>query len=280
MLAGLVTTSGRVLASKEVPTSGDTYMESLTALVQDMRDQADGASMPVRGIGVGTTGLVDHRDGRLIRAMNLGLEDIPIRDVLQERFGEPTYVDNDMRAGTVGELMFGAGRQHNDFVFLNAGTGIAAGMVFGGQLYRGASNTVGEVGHTSIDQHGPACQCGLVGCVETSIVAHREGKVAPTATLVRAQTEPPSPTFGLIALTLIHLVNVLNPSAIVLAGGMLTRNQGAVTWISDAVRRQALPDAIRGLRSISLSKHAEQIGLIGAAALALVETTPRSERRP
>jgi glucokinase len=133
-------------------------------------------------------------------------------------------------------------------------------------VLRGASNAAGEAGHTSVEQHGPACTCGLPGCLEDSILRVRRGEAVPEVRLPRVPP-PPTPAYGYLALGVIGLVNLLNPPAVVLAGGMFTRNPEAVAWLGDAVRAHALPVAAQALREIGVSASGASAGLVGAAAL-------------
>jgi len=266
ILAGLVDRAGRVVHSEERPTRRDRYLADVQALAAAMTVVARERGLAVAGVGAGVTGLVDHAGGRLVRSLTLHLDDVPVVAALQEACGVPGWLDNDLHAAALGELYFGVGRRRSDFVLFNAGTGIAAGLVFGGRLYRGASNVAGEMGHSSVEQHGPLCACGLPGCLEDCIVRLRRGEDVPPVRLARV-APPPAPAYGYVALGIVHLVNLLNPPAVVLAGGMFTGQPGAVAWVTEAVRAAALPLAVAGLQEISLSTAGPAAGLVGAAAL-------------
>lgn len=266
ILAGLVDRGGLVLHSEERPMRREHYLVDLQGLAASMTAVARERGLTVAGVGAGVTGLVDHAGGRLVRSLNLGLVDVPVVAALREACGVPGWVDNDVHAAALGELYFGVGRRFSDFVLFNAGTGVAAGMVFGGRLHRGASNVSGEIGHTSIEQHGPECMCSLPGCLEDSILRLRRGEPMPPVRLAHV-TPPPAPVYGYVALGIIHLVNLLNPLAIVLAGGMFTRHPEAVEWVTDAVRATALPLAVAGLGEICLAAAGADAGLVGASAL-------------
>jgi len=278
MLAGLVDADGRVLAARRLPTRREHYLEDLLLLSRTLLADAADRGLAAAGIGVGTTGLVDHAGGRLVRSMNLGLVDIPIRSRLEDALGLPAFVDNDLHASTLGELYFGVGRSCADFVLFNAGTGIAAGMVFGGRLLRGASNVSGEICHTSVEQHGPDCDCGLPGCLESMILALRAGGTAPAVVLARASAPPPEQAYGYLALGIIHLINLLNPPAMILAGGMFTAHPEATAWVAQTVRECALPVAVAGLDRICLAAAGADAGLVGAAALVFEGSGPDRER--
>lgn len=266
ILGGLVSRRGKVLAEHRVPTRRLHLLEDIVAVGKIMAARADSA---VRSIGVGATGHVDRANGVLTQSMNMGIQGIAIGEALTAATGLPVRVENDVHAATIGEMRFGAGRFHKDFLLFNAGTGLATGMVFDGRLHRGASNYAGENGHISSDQSAAAiCYCGLSGCTEKLLLAARSGADVAPAHLPRI--EPPDrKEYGYLALSLVQLVNLLNPAAVVLAGGMFTGNAAATDWVRRAVRAHALPNALRGLQEIELSRTAPFTGLVGAAALTL-----------
>jgi predicted NBD/HSP70 family sugar kinase len=118
----------------------------------------------VASVGIGVPGQV--ADARLVRhAVNLGVEELALADLLGERIDRPVVVENDVKAAAVGAArLLGA---PGSFVYLNLGTGVAAGHVHDGELRPGARGTAGEVGHVSIDPAGHPCRCGQRGCIET-----------------------------------------------------------------------------------------------------------------
>jgi predicted NBD/HSP70 family sugar kinase len=117
---------------------------------------------------VAVPGLVDSRGG-LVVAPNLGWADVPVADLLREALEDPSFdlcVENEANLGAVAELVEGAGRGLRDFVYVSGEIGIGAGVVLGGELFRGASGFAGEFGHLTIDPYGPPCGCGGRGCLE------------------------------------------------------------------------------------------------------------------
>jgi len=119
------------------------------------------------GIGVGVPGLVETDHGVLKFAPNLRWKNVPLKDILQDRFEMPVYVDNEANVGALGEKWFGAGQGIRHMVYLSVGIGLGAGVVLNGELYRGATGYAGELGHFTIDPDGPVCGCGNRGCWET-----------------------------------------------------------------------------------------------------------------
>jgi glucokinase len=117
-------------------------------------------------LGVGLPGLVDVGRGAVKHAVNLGVngEWLPVRDLISQRLDLPVVVENDVNAAALGARALD---HSDDVVYLSIGTGLAAGVVLGGRLRRGAHGAAGEVGHVSVDPVGAACPCGQRGCLET-----------------------------------------------------------------------------------------------------------------
>ncbi len=118
------------------------------------------------GIGVGLPGLLDSTRGISVFAPNLGWRDLPIKSILEERFEIPVCIDNAVRVGALGERWWGAGRTARNIVALYVGTGVGAGMILDGKLYRGSQEAAGEIGHVVVAEGGAQCSCGNRGCLE------------------------------------------------------------------------------------------------------------------
>jgi glucokinase len=119
-------------------------------------------------VGIGVTGVLDMERGVTLLLPNLPgtWPQIPLRATIEARVGLPTSLLNNVRAFTLGEKTFGAGRDVDNIVCLAVGTGVGGGIVINGQLYLGIGGTAGEVGHQIIDPYGPPCGCGSRGCLE------------------------------------------------------------------------------------------------------------------
>lgn len=266
ILAGIVSPAGEVLSHHRKETVPDRLLADTLDLARVIVGEAGPAA---RRVGVGITGHVDPAKGTLLQSMNMGLANLPVASALREATGLAVQVENDVHAATIGEMHFGAGGRHQDFILFNAGTGLAAGMVFAGKLYRGASNYAGECGHISCDQSGTTlCACGLSGCSEALVLQARAH--TNTAPVHLPKIEAPSRgEYAYVALNLIQLVNLLNPPVVILAGGMFTGDPQATDWVRRAVYAHALPNALRGLQALEISRLAPFTGLVGAAALTL-----------
>lgn len=142
-----------------------------TAVDRVLEDVGDAKT--VAGIGIGVPGQVDPATGVVRMAMNLNIGDegVPIGTSIADRFGLDTTVENDVRAAAVGAFQALQPRTPdlNTLVYLSIGTGVSAGVVIGGELFRGRHGLAGEIGHVVVDEDGPACACGLRGCLEAVV---------------------------------------------------------------------------------------------------------------
>jgi glucokinase len=152
-----------------VPTpvgSPDTAADHIAATVATALETARAGVERVAAVGVGVPGRVDPENGVVSLAVNLGWQRLPLRDQLELRLGVPCAIENDVRAAAAGIRERRLLGEVEDFVYLSVGTGISAGVVLSGQLYRGTRGLAGEVGHIVVDADGPICSCGLRGCLE------------------------------------------------------------------------------------------------------------------
>ncbi len=142
--------------------------EAALGLVYELVDALmTAAAKPLLGIGIGAPGLVDSENGVVCRAVNVDWRDIPLRDLLVDRYGLPVYVANDCQLAALAEHMFGAAESNKPLVVISLGHGVGAGIVVNGQLLHGNPFGAGEIGHVVVEPSGEYCQCGHAGCLET-----------------------------------------------------------------------------------------------------------------
>jgi predicted NBD/HSP70 family sugar kinase len=214
-------------------------LDQLAALASMALDRAEAEGLTPVGIGVAVPGLVDVDRGVLIVGPNLGWGDTPIARPLVERLGRrdlPVLVDNDGNLGALAELWEGAGRNLRDFIFVSGEIGVGAGIVVGGELFRGAFGFGGEFGHITMDPDGLPCRCGSRGCIETLVgqealvrLAGLEEEVlvhATTSSEIAARARRGdarvlgalNEVSRLLGIGLASVANLFNPEAIVLGG--------------------------------------------------------------
>ncbi|MFD8979530.1 ROK family protein [Streptomyces sp. NPDC059564] len=240
----------------------------------------------VIGVGLGVPGPIDVESGTLgSTAILPGWAGINPRRELSQRLGVPVYVDNDANLGALGELVWGSGRGVKDLAYIKVASGVGAGLVINGQIYRGPGGTAGEIGHITLDESGPVCRCGNRGCLETFAAARYvlpllQGSHGPELTMERVVELARGGDPGCrrvitdvgrhIGSGVASLCNLLNPSRVVLGGSLAEAGELVLAPIRESVGRYAIPSAARQLSVLtgSLGGRAE---VLGALALVLSE---------
>ncbi len=127
----------------------------------------------ILGIGLGIPGPLDADLHRLSSPPHMpGWNQVNIWEALNDAFDIPLYIDNDANMGALSELYFGAAQGCSDVAYIKLGTGIGCGLILNGRIYRGHGGSAGELGHITLDEHGPICACGNHGCLETFAAAN------------------------------------------------------------------------------------------------------------
>ncbi|MFE2289194.1 ROK family protein [Streptomyces sp. NPDC059443] len=240
----------------------------------------------VIGVGLGVPGPIDVESGTLgSTAILPGWAGINPRQELSQRLGVPVYVDNDANLGALGELVWGSGRGVKDLAYIKVASGVGAGLVINGQIYRGPGGTAGEIGHITLDESGPVCRCGNRGCLETFAAARYvlpllQSSHGPELTMERVVELARGGDPGCrrvitdvgrhIGSGVASLCNLLNPSRVVLGGSLADAGELVLAPIRESVGRYAIPSAARQLSVLtgSLGGRAE---VLGALALVLSE---------
>lgn len=240
----------------------------------------------VIGVGLGVPGPIDVESGTLGSTSILpGWTGINPSQELAGRLGVPVYVDNDANLGALGELVWGSGRGVRDLAYIKVASGVGAGLVIDGHIYRGPGGTAGEIGHITLDESGPVCRCGNRGCLETFTAARYVLPLlmpshGPDLTMERVVQLAREGDPGCrrvvgdvgrhIGSGVANLCNLLNPSRVVLGGSLAEAGELVLGPIRDSVSRYAIPSAARQLSVLpgALGGRAE---VLGALALVLSE---------
>ena len=305
MYAGVIDLeSGKVVGSQRKrthPERGlDFFVKRLTDIVAGAIAAADlpkGAAL--LGIGAGIAGQVDRAKGVLLTGPNLGqgLDNLSIRDVLQERFKIPTFLGNDVEVATYGEHHYGAGRDCDDFVCIFVGTGIGAGIIQNGAMRRGVTGTAGEIGHTIVQFEGRICGCGGRGHLEayasrTAITRvllaelgrGRESKLRelldPKDSAIRSRViarcidegdqlviDTVAEAADYLGAGISSLATFYNPDRIILGGGLIDATTLLFDRAALRTHESTLPAATRGL-AVRRAQLGDDSGIIGAAWMA------------
>ncbi|WP_037914173.1 ROK family transcriptional regulator [Actinacidiphila yeochonensis] len=240
----------------------------------------------VLGVGLGVPGPIDVESGTLgSTAILPGWSGLNPRQELSGRLGVPVQVDNDANLGALGELVWGAGRGVRDLAYIKVASGVGAGLVVDGRIYRGPGGTAGEIGHITLDEAGPVCRCGNRGCLETFTAAryvlellrgsHGDQLTIPKMVQLGREGDPGcrrviGDVGRHIGMGVASMCNLLNPSRVVLGGDLAEAGELVLGPIRESVSRYAIPSAAQRLSVMpgALGARAE---VLGALALVLSE---------
>jgi N-acetylglucosamine repressor len=272
--------------------------EAALALVYRLIDELVGvAESSILGIGIGTPGLMDARRGVVRTAVNLDWRDLPLGDLLEERYALPVYIANDCQVAALAELTFGVGKDLSNLVVIKVGRGIGSGLVLGRQLYYGDGFGAGEIGHMVVEPGGDLCRCGNHGCLETlassrAIVKRvRAIAEADPRSLVHRFAPTPAEINTTVVLqafdagdeavqavieeagcylgrAVAYLESVLNIHHIVITGSMARFGQALTGPVKRQINEGVLP-ALANETRIETSDLGQDIVILGAAALLL-----------
>ncbi len=136
--------------------------------IQQALDEANTRLDQIVGIGIGVAGPLDSHTGIVFAPANLpGWDHVPLREIFEEHYRIPVFVENDANVAALGEYLFGAGNACQNMVYLTISTGIGSGVIVNGRIMGGTSGTAGELGHMTVDWRGERCNCGNIGCLES-----------------------------------------------------------------------------------------------------------------
>ncbi len=273
---GAVTLIGR----RELPTKGEpaTVIEALIQLMRAVLRENGRTVEDLTLIGVCCGGPLDEENGVICAPVNLpDWDNIPITEILSERFGCPAHLMNDANACALAEYRFGAGVGKQHMIYLTFGTGLGAGLVIGGKLYHGASNNAGEAGHVRLRQEGPFghgklgsfegfCSGGGIARLAADYFKDKKG-IAPTAKELFQMAEAGDPDalsiFSLVGERfgegLAILIDILNPELIVVGGVFMRAEKYIRASMENALAREAIPSSLAAVRIVP-AKLSEEIG--------------------
>ena len=170
IITALLDPNAKILAKIEKPIkkrlNDSEAVQLIIHTIKKIADENDFGLQKVLGIGLGIPGLVDTGAGISLDTLHHNWKNLPIKSIIEKEFRLPTLVDNDSNAMALGEFWFGIGQKVKNLVFINIGGGIGSGIVINGEIYRGFTESAGEIGHSTVQRDGPKCVCGNYGCLE------------------------------------------------------------------------------------------------------------------
>jgi glucokinase-like ROK family protein len=270
------------------------------SLLEKMLNESNLSSEKLNGIGIGVPGPVDFSAGTLVSPPIMpGWDRYPIIQTVQQWFPSANVVvDNDVNVMALGEIYQGVGKGVDNLIFVKIGTGIGAGIICEGKIYRGSSGCAGDIGHIGVNKSGPLCHCGNKGCLEAvtagpaiaerSLIAAQAGKspillnrYEKNGRVLHAEDVGDAAREGdalaieviresgqFIGDVLAGLVNFYNPGVIVIGGGVSNLGNLLLSSIRQTVLNRSTPLATRNLH-IVFSEIGSDAGVIGAINLAM-----------
>ncbi len=269
---------GHILSVDTIPTLAYQGVDKVTdRMVLSLKNACKNAGIRFSGIkcvGIGAPGPVDPITGYVKHPPNLkGWKKVNLKRIMMKKLGKRVILENDANCAASAELNFGAGRGFHTFIYVTISTGIGGGIVINNKLYAGASGSAGEIGHMTIDMNGPKCPCGKRG--------HLEGLAAGPAIAKRAKMSPEQ--LGVLAkkgsrkalkeieragyiigLGFSNLVNILDPEAIIVGGGLSNLGKPLFSSIKASLRKNALAPV-----KVVPATLKKDVGVIGAVSLCL-----------
>jgi predicted NBD/HSP70 family sugar kinase len=261
-------------------------LEMAVELVVETLADAGVSRDAVIGAGMGLPGPVDQGAGTVGSSAILpGWIGMTAADELRERLGFPVIVDNDANLGALAEAAFGAGRDAGDLVYLKISSGIGAGLILNGRLYRGTAGWAGELGHALVNPDGIVCRCGNRGCLETvaatgalvDLLRRSHGDDITVASMIEAARagdagckrviHDAGRAIGQVVAT---LLNVLNPEMLIFGGELAQAGDLLLDGVRESVSRAALPETLRAAELVT-GVLAERAQVLGALALVVSE---------
>ncbi len=249
----------------------------------------------IRAIGIGSPGPLDSKTGVILNSANLPFKNFQIVKGIVDKFGIPTYLENDANAAAVGEYLFGAGRGTENMVYITVSTGIGGGAVLNGKLYKGATSNALEIGHITVQPEGPRCNCGNYGCaeafasgtaiarqandainrgLETSLTKYE--KVTSYEVFVEAEKGDPVASFVLgrsltyLGICVANVICCFDPEVVVIGGGVSKGGEIVFQRVKEVVKNRAL----RPMNNCKIvpAGLGTDAGVFGAVAVAITES--------
>ncbi len=302
IITAIVSGDGQVLArERSLTLANEGLPPVINRLLLAIAHLLDSRNMKPSGldsISIAAAGGIDIVKGLVTSSPNLpGWHDVPLREIVGNKYHVDTFLLNDASAAALGEHRFGAGRGVKNLVLLTVGTGIGGGIIIDGKLYNGSSGSAGEIGHMTIDVNGPRDTCGNTGCLEALVsgpVMERQakerinqgersslvemvGKIEDiTAEDIGAAARAGDPlsldiiggAATYLGVGMVNLVNIFNPELIIVGGGAAKLGDLLLEPARKVVQERAFRISSQAVRIVT-AELGNEAGILGAAVFAL-----------
>ena len=280
-IGAVVNLRGEIKETVEVEVHDDNGEKALQLVYQILDQLIRKKHKPLVGIGVGTPGLINTREGIVLSAVNLEWENLPLGSLLQKKYKIPVLVLNDSQATAIGEYVYGNKHKPDEnLIVVNVKYGIGAGILVNGQLFQGDGGGAGEIGHVVVQENGELCRCGKHGCLETissarAVMQHLKvdsldavhSAFEAGGTKAKESIERAARYLGI---SLANLIGTLNIQKIVLTGDMTRFGTSWLETVNSSMRNAALTRMSEGTQ-LELGTLDYRACILGASAFLLLD---------
>lgn len=299
--AGIVDEKQKIVMEASVPTKVERSCQEVIAdmanLVKELLERAGIPEQELCGVGVGSPGTIEAKEGIVVYSNNFGWENVPLVSKMQQYFSCPVRISNDANCAALGEVKAGAARELKNAVLLTLGTGVGGGVILDGHVFEGAHAGGAELGHTSLILGGEQCTCGRRGCVEAYVSATALIRDAKRA----AEKHPASALNGLcgynlnnmngkmpfdaaeagdeaakevvenylmyLGETIADVVNIFRPDVVLLSGGVCNQGEKLTEPLNRYIRGKCFGGERAFVPPVRCAVLENRAGIIGAANL-------------
>jgi N-acetylglucosamine repressor len=279
-IGAIVNLRGEIKEIVEAPVHDDNGENALNLVYQIIDQLMKKKVKPIVGIGVGTPGLVNTREGVVVNAVNLEWQNLPLSQLLEKKYKLPVLVLNDSQAAAIGEYVYGGGHAPDEnLVVVNVIHGVGAGILINGRLFQGDGGGAGEIGHVVVQENGELCRCGKRGCLETVASARavlKQMKMNSLDDVVSSFHAGNSTANAVIenagrylGISLANLIATLNIQKIVLTGDMTRFGDKWLNAVCVSMQTGALTRIAEGTK-LEIGKLDYRACILGASAFLLL----------
>lgn len=296
---GIINIDGSIHSKWDIPTNIENQGESIAtdawSSIVEKLDALHIEKGQLQGIGIGAPGFIDEKTGLVYKAVNIGWENFDLAHQFSELANLPVFVANDANVAALGENWVGAGNQADHLIAVTLGTGVGGGIIANGAMISGENGTAGEIGHITIDPNGYKCNCGKRGCLET--ITSATGMVRQAIALIEKNPESTlaehhhkhgeittkdifdlakqgdqlseqiiDHTANVLGFAISNIATVINPSKILIGGGVSQAGESFIRKIETQFKRYALP-RVSDICEFKIAELGNDAGMIGAAYL-------------
>lgn len=291
--------SGEVLSLFTVPTNAfegeQAVLERIIHVIETVIKEADKKIINVKAIGIGSPGPLDSKNGVILTTPNLPFKNFNLVQPIEDKFNVPTYLDNDANVAAIGEFMLGEGKGTRNMVYVTVSTGIGGGAILNGEIYRGNTSNALEIGHTTLVENGPKCNCGNYGCAEVLASGTAIGRQAKEAILNDRETslkgyknvtsyevfreaekgdevsiEILDKSLNYLGICISNIINTFDPEVVVIGGGVSKGGQIVFDKVREVVNKRCFKSMAESCRIVPAGLGTDA-GVLGAVSLAIIE---------